>query len=70
MLAASVFLGLAVALGETGALALQRLPNSTLQLPSSPPVYGYTRTNAFGSLTFTNPVAIASPPGASSRSRR
>ena len=67
MLAASVGLALASAMGESDALALQRLPNSTLQLPSSPPVYGYTRTHAFGSLTFTNPVAIASPPGETNR---
>lgn len=46
---------------------LQRLPNTTLQLPPAPPALGFTATNAFPSLVFTNPIAIASPPGETNR---
>src|SRR5688572_30021677 len=46
---------------------LKRVPNTTLQLPPAPPGYTYTSTNAFGTLTFTNPVAIVSPPGETNR---
>jgi glucose/arabinose dehydrogenase/mono/diheme cytochrome c family protein len=46
---------------------LQRLPNNTLQMPATPPVMGYQAFNAFGNLTFTDPVAIASPPGETNR---
>jgi uncharacterized repeat protein (TIGR03806 family) len=46
---------------------LQRLPNTTLAMPASPLAFGYTSTNALGSLVFTNPVAIASPPGETNR---
>ena len=44
-----------------------RVGNSTLRLPSTPPSYGYQLTNAFGNLTFLNPTAIASPPGETNR---
>lgn len=44
-----------------------RVPNTSLQMPSSPPVFGYTTTNAFGNLPFTDPVAIAVPPGETNR---
>ena len=44
---------------------LQRLPNTTLQMPANPLAYGYSWTNALGALIFTNPVALAS-----SRTRR
>jgi len=67
MLPSSVGILLAWTAGAAGALALERLPNNTLQLPPSPPVYGFACTNAFGSLTFTNPVVIASPPGETNR---
>ena len=30
---------------------LQRVPNSTLQMPTAPPTLGYSFTNAFGTLT-------------------
>ena len=36
-------------------------------MPLAPPVYGYTATNAFGNLTFANPVAIVNPPGETNR---
>ena len=45
----------------------QRVPNTTLQMPASPPVYGYQTTNAFGPLTFVYPTAIAVPPGETNR---
>lgn len=47
--------------------ALERVPNTTLQMPAAPPVFGYIATNAFGNLTFTDPVAIVSPPGETNR---
>src|SRR5213076_1057979 len=50
-----------------GAGLTQREPNTTLQLPQTPLQFGYTTTNAFGSLTFTNPLAITAPPGETNR---
>ncbi|HWQ92183.1 MAG TPA: PQQ-dependent sugar dehydrogenase, partial [Clostridia bacterium] len=47
--------------------ALERVPNSSLNLPSAPPVFDYTWTNAFPSLTFSNPVCITYPPGETNR---
>ncbi len=44
-----------------------RVPNTTLRLPASPPTYGYTTENAFGNLSFTSPVAIVSPPDETNR---
>src|SRR5437667_49406 len=55
-----------VCLAQAGG-PLQRLPNTTLQMPASPPTYGYSWTNALGTLIFTNPVALASPPGETNR---
>ncbi len=46
---------------------LQRVANTTLQMPSAPPSVGYTSTNAFPNLVFTNPVCIANPPGETNR---
>src|SRR5262245_26022882 len=51
---------------EAAGLA-QRVENTSLRMPPSPPLFGYAVTNAFGSLTFTNPVAIVSPPGETNR---
>ena len=45
----------------------QRVPNTTLRMPASPPVYGYATADAFTNLTFLNPVAIVSPPGETNR---
>ncbi len=45
----------------------QRVPNTSFQMPLSPPVYGYSASDAFGDLTFTNPVAIVSAPGETNR---
>src|SRR5579863_5067552 len=46
---------------------LQRVPNTTLAMPSAPPTFGYTSTNAYPGLTFSNPVDIVSPPGETNR---
>jgi glucose/arabinose dehydrogenase len=45
----------------------QRQPNTTLAMPPALPVYGFTSTNAFPSLVFSNPMCIASPPGETNR---
>jgi glucose/arabinose dehydrogenase len=44
-----------------------RVSVPTLNLPPSPPVNGYVTTNAFGTLTFTDPVVITAPPGETNR---
>lgn len=46
---------------------LQRVPNTTLKMPTSPPTIGYTSTNIFPSMIFTNPVSILAPPGETNR---
>src|SRR5277367_3607312 len=46
---------------------LQRVPNTTLAMPPSTPTFGYTSSNAFPGLNFTNPVDIVSPPGETNR---
>lgn len=40
-----------------------RLANSALNVPASPPPTNYQLNNAFGSLSFTQPTCLASPPG-------
>ena len=49
-----------------GSGPLQRA-NVSLAFPQTPPVFGYTLTNAFGGLSFTAPVGIVSPPGETNR---
>ncbi len=44
-----------------------RVANSTLQMPQTPATFGYTLTNAFPGLSFTNPIALATPPGETNR---
>jgi glucose/arabinose dehydrogenase len=46
---------------------LQRVRNTTLAMPEAIPVIGYTSSNAFPTLSFTNPVCIVSPPGETNR---
>jgi glucose/arabinose dehydrogenase len=46
---------------------LQRVPNASLVMPESMPTLGYTSSNAFPGLSFTNPVCIVSPPGETNR---
>ena len=47
--------------------ALGREANSTLRLPQVPERFGYTTEPAFGNLTFTDPVAVVTPPGETNR---
>jgi len=54
-------------LAAFGAAAAARVPNTTLTLPPSPPQSGYATTPAFVGLTFTDPVAVAAPPGETNR---
>src|SRR5580765_53905 len=44
-----------------------RVANTSLRMPGSLPVFGYTSNNAFGTMTFTAPVAIVSAPGETNR---
>ena len=46
---------------------LTRVANTSLKMPATAPVYGYTLENAFPGLTFTEPVAFAVPPGETNR---
>jgi glucose/arabinose dehydrogenase len=58
--------GLAFAPSATA--QLQRVPNTTLtNFPAQPPVFGYSISNAFPTLTFNQPVCITSPPGETNR---
>jgi len=54
---------LIVLLTEWAALGWQRVPNTSIQMPPFPPTFGFTSTNAFPTLNFTNPTVIVSPPG-------
>ena len=43
---------------------LQRVPNTSLtNMPPSPPTFGYTSSNAFGTMVFSNAVNLTTPPG-------
>src|SRR5262245_34418736 len=44
-----------------------RVGNTTLRMPSSPPVKGYATINAFGNLIFADPVMTVTPPGETNR---
>lgn len=46
---------------------IQRVPNTTLTLPAQPPTFGFRTEVAFAGMSFSNPVAIASPPGETNR---
>jgi glucose/arabinose dehydrogenase/mono/diheme cytochrome c family protein len=50
-----------------GTAPVQRVANKTLKMPPAPPQLGYASSNAFGTMTFTNPVAIVSAPGETNR---
>ena len=62
-----LFVVAALALMIPAQAQVQRVPNTTLQMPPAPPVFGYTITNAFGTLAFTDPVVITIPPGETNR---
>jgi uncharacterized repeat protein (TIGR03806 family) len=47
--------------------ALERVANTTLQMPQVPQSLGFRTENAFGNLTFSQPVAIKAPPGETNR---
>lgn len=54
-------------MGFSGARAqLVRNANSTLALPATPPQHNFTLQQAFG-MTFSGPVAVATPPGETNR---
>jgi uncharacterized repeat protein (TIGR03806 family) len=59
-----VLLGLG---GVFSAEALERVPNGTLNLPSTPPQSGYATTPAFSGVVFTNPCVVVAPPGETNR---
>jgi uncharacterized repeat protein (TIGR03806 family) len=44
-----------------------RIPNTTLNVPDTPPVTTYTTVNAFPSLTFAQPINMATVPGDAQR---
>lgn len=46
---------------------MTRLPNNTIAMPPAPPTFGFTFTNAFPGMVFTNPVCMAAPPGDTNR---
>ncbi|MCU0788370.1 MAG: PQQ-dependent sugar dehydrogenase, partial [Verrucomicrobia bacterium] len=49
------------------ALALTRVPNTTIQVPLQPQNNGFAVEDAFGTVTFSRPVAMATPPGETNR---
>src|SRR5260221_257478 len=54
-------------IGVPAAGLSQRFANTTLTLPQQPAQAGYQVVNAFGSLTFTQPTCIQTPPGETNR---
>ena len=59
--------GIAAVLGPKLALAqISRVPNSTLQMPTNPAAT-YTLETAFAGVSFTAPIAFATPPGETNR---
>lgn len=56
-----VLAGLLVA--DASGAKLKRNANNTLRFPARPAAYAYQLVNAFGDLSFTIPVGVASPPG-------
>ena len=51
---------------EPGPLG-SRVGATSLRMPPAPTRYSYSLVNAFGNLTFTDPVAIRTPPGETNR---
>lgn len=47
---------------------LTRVPNTSLaSFPAAPPVFGYSLSNAFPTISFNQPVCITAPPGETNR---
>jgi uncharacterized repeat protein (TIGR03806 family) len=44
-----------------------KIPNAALNVPATPPPTAYALPNALGTLTFTQPVSLATPPGETQR---
>jgi len=58
----------AVVISVQAAGPLTRVPNTSLaNLPTTPPVYGYSLSNAFPTVSLSQPVCITSPPGETNR---
>lgn len=58
---------LAAAFASPVPAAVVRTAATSLQLPSTPPATAYATTPAFPGLTFTQPVALVTPPGETRR---
>lgn len=71
MLERNFLLGIGLVLAAArlaeAASPLQRAPNTTMQLPSAAPQFGYTLANAFPTVSLNQPVCITSPPGETNR---
>ena len=52
---------------SVAAQAPVRVANTSLKMPLNPPQLGFRTTNAFSSLTFSQPLGILSPPGETNR---
>ncbi|MFM1768991.1 MAG: hypothetical protein RJA22_1520 [Verrucomicrobiota bacterium] len=50
-----------------GATVPDPVPPPTLRMPATTPRFGYTFSNAFGALSFVNPIALRTPPGETNR---
>lgn len=53
--------------GISPALAVERVENRTIRVPSAPVVYGYQTANAFPNLTFSQPLGLVTPGGETNR---
>jgi glucose/arabinose dehydrogenase len=61
-------LAIALAFAGVAGAQLQRVANTSLNLPAELPASSvFTTENALGSLTFSSPIGLASPPGESGR---
>ena len=58
---------LAAVLSVPASAQLVRQANTTLTLPANPPTTGYALVDAFAGITFSAPIAVASPPGETNR---
>lgn len=67
VLATGLFLLVSLAVAWAEPAPLPRVAHTTLRMPSSAQPFGYTSENALAGVNFTNPVAIASPPGETNR---